>query len=264
MSSRPESDIEAEEPLSVTTGRDLEEIAEQADRVWGPKGEVSKNGRAKKKTVAVPKWMKKTDDGAAKASLNGRSAKPKAKPLSAKGRNEIEKSLAKIGTKRSSMGTPAVQLARLFAEQQAQTAITGFMRLNSTAIGCCVESPMVRLASSVAMARTGRRSFPLLPQLLSSFRSPMDFWMEKSLYWNRMANRQIASTAKRFSSGAACPLWFYVFDLLFLDDRDIEMHRSKIERPCFSGLFRMIPVLPLDTAITSSATGRSSSRRRRG
>src|SRR3954452_21661282 len=37
---RPGSDIEADEPLSVTTGRDLEEIAADSDRVWGLKGEV--------------------------------------------------------------------------------------------------------------------------------------------------------------------------------------------------------------------------------
>ena len=35
-----ESDIAADLPLSVTTGRDLDEIATAADRVWGPKGEA--------------------------------------------------------------------------------------------------------------------------------------------------------------------------------------------------------------------------------
>ena len=46
---RPGSDIAAEAQLSVTTGRDLDEIAAQADRVWGPDGEVRTAGRAKGK-----------------------------------------------------------------------------------------------------------------------------------------------------------------------------------------------------------------------
>ena len=37
---RPGESITEEMPLSVTTGRDLDEIAAQSDRVWGPRGEV--------------------------------------------------------------------------------------------------------------------------------------------------------------------------------------------------------------------------------
>ena len=42
---KPGSDIEVEAPLSVTTGRDLDEIAADSDRVWGPKGEVKRTGK---------------------------------------------------------------------------------------------------------------------------------------------------------------------------------------------------------------------------
>jgi bifunctional non-homologous end joining protein LigD len=44
----PDTDITQTEPLSVTTGRDLEEIAANADRAWGPDGEhkVRKTRRA--------------------------------------------------------------------------------------------------------------------------------------------------------------------------------------------------------------------------
>ena len=44
---KPSLDITEESPLSVTTGRDLDEIAEQANRVWGRNGEVSQNGHKK-------------------------------------------------------------------------------------------------------------------------------------------------------------------------------------------------------------------------
>ena len=44
---RPGESITEEMPLSVTTGRDLDEIAAQSDRVWGPSGESPQKGRKK-------------------------------------------------------------------------------------------------------------------------------------------------------------------------------------------------------------------------
>ena len=45
---RPGESITEDKPLSVTTGRDMDEIAAQSDRVWGPAGEVA---QAKHKTA---------------------------------------------------------------------------------------------------------------------------------------------------------------------------------------------------------------------
>ena len=42
---RPGKSITEEKPLSVSTGRDLDEIAAQSDRVWRPGGEVKQNNR---------------------------------------------------------------------------------------------------------------------------------------------------------------------------------------------------------------------------
>ncbi|HEY1603131.1 MAG TPA: non-homologous end-joining DNA ligase [Pirellulales bacterium] len=42
---KPALDITAKKPLSIATGRDLEQIAAQSDRVWGPRGAVAQNGR---------------------------------------------------------------------------------------------------------------------------------------------------------------------------------------------------------------------------
>ena len=70
---KPDSDIEADEPLSVTTGRDLEEIAADSDRVWGPKGEIKKRKQSVKKRAAKL---------AARPSANGKPKKIKVpKPL---------------------------------------------------------------------------------------------------------------------------------------------------------------------------------------
>ncbi len=48
---KPAFDVVAKKPLSVTTGRDLDEIASQASRIWGRDGEISHNGRVDKKAA---------------------------------------------------------------------------------------------------------------------------------------------------------------------------------------------------------------------
>lgn len=56
---RSSESITETRPLSVATGRDLEEIATQADRVWGAKGEAPVRGRNKKRPVARSKTTSK-------------------------------------------------------------------------------------------------------------------------------------------------------------------------------------------------------------
>jgi bifunctional non-homologous end joining protein LigD len=53
---RPGESITEEMPLSVTTGRDLDEIAAQSDRVWGPSGEIPQTKRTSgRKSAAAGK-----------------------------------------------------------------------------------------------------------------------------------------------------------------------------------------------------------------
>jgi bifunctional non-homologous end joining protein LigD len=52
---QPGSDITASEPLSVTTRRDLDQIAAQAKRVWGPDGEVPMKGRQRSAPKKAPR-----------------------------------------------------------------------------------------------------------------------------------------------------------------------------------------------------------------
>ncbi len=48
---RPGESITEESPLSVSTGRDLAEIAAESDRVWGPRGEIRG-----KRPMTASKW----------------------------------------------------------------------------------------------------------------------------------------------------------------------------------------------------------------
>ena len=67
--------ITESKPLSVTTGRDLDEIAAQSDRVWGPKGEVQQKAERKTKSSAKAKSTKQrsTARSRAKSPNNGRA-----------------------------------------------------------------------------------------------------------------------------------------------------------------------------------------------
>ena len=69
----PATDVIARKPLSVASGRDLDEIANRAERVWGPNGKVAqKRGRSKAKS---PNRGKKTGVASApNAAKNGRLA----------------------------------------------------------------------------------------------------------------------------------------------------------------------------------------------
>ena len=69
--SKPTVDITAKQPRSVTTGRDLDEIATQAKRVWGPNGEVSQNGhKANGAKKAVSKRRNRPEEGVRSESSN--------------------------------------------------------------------------------------------------------------------------------------------------------------------------------------------------
>ena len=54
---KPDSDITADEPMSVTTGRELETIAASADRIWGPNGEINKRRKRRKNHPAIIQFV---------------------------------------------------------------------------------------------------------------------------------------------------------------------------------------------------------------
>ena len=71
---RPGKSITEDMPLSVATGRDLNEIAERSDRVWGPGGEDSQNSRTTTSEAAVKKKPSRRS-GKSKPAGSGRSPK---------------------------------------------------------------------------------------------------------------------------------------------------------------------------------------------
>ncbi|MGD9644709.1 MAG: non-homologous end-joining DNA ligase [Pirellulales bacterium] len=72
---RDDESITETMPLSVSTGRDLDEIAEQADRIWGPDGEVRVRRQRKAKSSAASKLARQRTASNKKAPPNNSSDK---------------------------------------------------------------------------------------------------------------------------------------------------------------------------------------------
>ena len=115
---RPGESITEEMPLSVTTGRDMAEIAAQSDRVWGPGGEVSKKDQ---NTATMPARGAKSPrrrKGEAAGGL-ATAARPAAKATGVKAsRSRSSKPLAL----KKLLEHPDVRRARLPKQQGVELA----------------------------------------------------------------------------------------------------------------------------------------------
>jgi hypothetical protein len=157
----PGSDVGAEEPLSVTSGRDLEEIAVDADREWGPNGEIKKRGSKHKPTARGNHTtngrsrLVNAEQSSNEHAASSKTRTPKPQKLSAKDRIAINKELRRIGTKRSTLPTTHVQLATLVSEARQET--TGSTKLNLTVTGCSAEYREAKPSSLAVTERTGPR-----------------------------------------------------------------------------------------------------------
>jgi bifunctional non-homologous end joining protein LigD len=80
---RPGKPITEELPLSVTTGRNLEEIAAESHRVWGPGGEI-RQGRRRTARAPAPARPKRKKAARGRVSTGGRKvSRGKAQPRNA-------------------------------------------------------------------------------------------------------------------------------------------------------------------------------------
>ena len=163
-------------PLSVTTGRDLDEIAAESDRVWGPKGEIETAAKkpARKPAAASKKRGAKTADRRIKTAASQTAiAKAPAKPCERQRQAWGARSAA--GASRRTP-RPAARASRGRAGDArrgcARQATTGSTKSSSTATACSAASKRAKHASSAATATTGPPNFPSSPKPPPSF--PVD------------------------------------------------------------------------------------------
>jgi bifunctional non-homologous end joining protein LigD len=122
---RPGESITEEMPKSVASGRDLDEIADQSNRVWGPEGETRRARRALARRKGAKKSTKRGQPGKRRSAIprpRSRKADPTGDehpPRVAKNgdQNSLDELLARTGAPRARLPQKqAVELATLVDE----------------------------------------------------------------------------------------------------------------------------------------------------
>ena len=121
-----EFDVTAAETKSVASGRDLDEIAGDGDRVWS-----SKNGEQKVKAAKARKSAEEDHKGSRKAAARKLSAKTAAKGKASRGGT---KKVAQSRRRRACPSTFKSNWPRSWKLRPRERS--GFTRSNSTATGC--------------------------------------------------------------------------------------------------------------------------------
>ena len=206
--SRPGSDIEDEEPLSVTTGRGLDEIAETADRVWGRNGEMNKRERAK-----------------AKLSRNGRvkpvkAVKKRQMATAVQLKRRLAKALKSIGGKKSSFPSAAkVELATLAKKTPEGDDWMHEIKFDGYRMLCHVRNRKTRFIS-----RNGKdwtKKFTHLVKHIAALPIANGILDGEIVIVDEAGRTSFQALQNAFQEGGAAPFVYYVFDLLYLNETDI-------------------------------------------
>jgi len=216
-------DLTTKFPLSVTTGRDMDEIAEQATRVWGANGEVVQNGRHKhaSKNTAI---RATTRSAVSRPSSNGhmatRGARRRPKALSAATRAQILKSLKALKAKRVKLPTTAkVQLATLTKDAPAGDDWIHEIKFDGYRMLCRIDRGKARFIS-----RNGRdwtAKFPTLVEevcFLPVKRAMLD---GEVVVMQPDGTTSFQALQNAFQTASATSFQFFCFDLLYLDGYDL-------------------------------------------
>jgi bifunctional non-homologous end joining protein LigD len=216
---RSDSDIGAEEPLSVTTGRDLDEIAAAADRVWGRNGEVKSRGGTKGKSKVINrKHLTRTSgNSSSNGHKSARAAPPK---LSAKERAAIQKSLSQIGTKRDSVPRKlSVQLATLVSEAPEGDEWIHEIKFDGYRMLCRIVGGKVNFISRNGKDWTAK--FKNLAAEVAKLPVTNAILDGEVVLLDEEGRTSFQLLQNSFKSVTSAPYLFYAFDILFLDSYDI-------------------------------------------
>jgi bifunctional non-homologous end joining protein LigD len=219
---RPGSDIAKVKPLSVASGRDLDEIAKSADRVWGPKGEVATN-----KPTKIP---------ASRHAGNGtnKAVPKKRQSLTKSNQAAIAKALAHFGEKRAGLPRkPQVQLATLVDAAPPGDSWLHEIKFDGYRMLCRIDNGKARFISRNGKDWTARfEDLPADAARLPVTNAVID---GEVVILEADGKTRFQSLQNAFQSSEHAPFVYYVFDLLFVDGHDltsapIEERKSLLEK----------------------------------
>ena len=244
---RPGESITEDMPKSVTTGRDLAEIAAQSDRVWGPGGEVSRKGR---KTAGVTARAAATAPrrrkGNPAAGGIATAARPAAKAPRANVRPTRQSSSLAL---RELLEHPDVRRARLPKAQAVELATlvdaapagddwVHEIKFDGYRMLCRVANGKARFIS-----RSGRDwtdKFPELTEVAGGLAVSEAMLDGEVVALNPDGTTSFQTLQNVFQTGRTSELIYYVFDLLHLNGHDVtaaplELRRDLLKRTVSGG-----------------------------
>jgi bifunctional non-homologous end joining protein LigD len=256
---RPGGSITEEMPLSVTTGRDLAEIAAQSDRVWGPGGEVKQNGQERSKSTKSR--SKKTSRSKKIPSRPKRRAKP-----ASNGAASASRQAARLATNGSA--------GAYRANETAGSSLSELLAHPSVRRGAMPKAPKVELATLVDAAPTGDEwlheiKFDGYRMLCRVMKGKARFISRKGQDWTSKFP-ELADAASRlavkeamldgevvsltpdgtssfqalqnvFRTGRTDALAYYLFDILYLDGYDLTEAPLEVRRNILSRVLAGAP-----------------------
>jgi bifunctional non-homologous end joining protein LigD len=204
------SDIAKAKPLSVTTGRSLEEIEKDSDRVWGPKGEVKgkrRAGGARKRSSA--------------AETNGAVRKPaKVAKLTAANKTAIRKKLKEFGEEQSRLPTKLeVQLATLVDKPPRGESWLHEIKFDGYRMLCRIQGGKARFISRNGKDWTAK--FGDLPDDVLTLPVESAILDGEVVVLEDDGKSSFQALQNAFQSSESVPFFYYVFDLLHLNGFDL-------------------------------------------
>ncbi len=223
---RTDSDITTEAPLSVTTRRDLDEIATQADRVWGPNGEVLPDSQDRS-TARAHRVAKSVSRMSARPKSSPSKPKRKARPTAA-WRAKIAKALRAV--KGEAAGFPRrakVELATLAKKTPANDDWMHEIKFDGYRMICHSDGEKVRFISRNGKDWTG--NFPDLAREIAELPIESCILDGEVVVLEPDGRTSFQALQNAFQTNKSTFL-FYVFDLLYLNGIDTRQAAIEVRK----------------------------------
>ena len=209
---RPGKSITEEKPLSVSTGRDLDEIAAQSDRVWRPGGEVKQNNREATRAPAKRATARRT--------LVKAKPKPSSRKANKAGGSSLLELLEDPGVRRGKLPlAQKVELATLVDEAPPGETWIHEIKFDGYRMLCRIENCKARFISRNGHDWTAK--FPELAEAASRIAVKKAMLDGEVVALERDGTTSFQALQNVFQTGRTGELIYYVFDILHIDGHDV-------------------------------------------
>jgi len=226
---RPAFDVTTTKPLSVTTGRDLDKIAEQANRVWGRDGEVSRHGQTEKTMTRSSRpstGRKKSGRTERSNRATGDKVLRVKTPPSAASKVEIKRLLEGSGAKQAPVPrAPTVELATLAKAPPEGDDWLHEIKFDGYRMLATIERGVPRLISRNGKDWTSK--FPSLMDSLAELPVTNTILDGEIVVMRGDGTTSYQALQNALHSRQKKPFLYFLFDVLHLDGHD--MRPSPIE-----------------------------------